>query len=238
MNYHECPATVEVKTCKDCLQAMPLSSFYVKRKLASGDPLYMAQCKSCYGKRSAKSYEKRKDVALARCAEYRAENKEKIAAYQRSWYESNREAVIRKSREYQSQPHRRQADKQRLADSYESRRDEIRARQNAYNATPEGRAKQKERYAKHYEANKTYYVAKGSTRRAQTVQATPDWVNLYDVIWFYEEAKRLTEQTGIKHVVDHIVPLTHKKVCGLHVPANLQVIPELENLRKFNHFDG
>lgn len=238
MNSQECPATVEVKSCKDCLQEMPLSAFYQKRKLKSGKMLYMAQCKACFGNRSAESYEKRKDAKLARCAEYRVENRDMVASYLRGYYQRNRDAIIEKTKAYQSQPHRKVVDKARLAKSYADRRGEVRQRQNANNATPEGRERQRQRYLKHYEANKTYYLAKGATRRAQTMQATPPWVLLEHVILFYEEAKRLTELTGVKHVVDHIVPLTSKKVCGLHVPSNLQVIPELDNWRKFNHFDG
>jgi len=34
--------------------------------------------------------------------------------------------------------------------------------------------------------------------------------------------------------VDHIIPVKGKNVCGLHTPANLQVIPRTENRRKGN----
>lgn len=238
MNIQECPATVEVKSCNKCLQQKAIGEFYPKVKRPDGSVRYMAWCKACENKAGAARYERRKDQVLARCKEYREQNKEKVAAYLRDWYVRNRDTVIAKTRAYQSQPHRKDADKARLAKSYLDRRETIRAKQNAYNATPEGRERQRMRYAKHYELNKTYYVAKGSTRRATTIRATPPWSSLDDVICFYEEAKRLTLETGVKHVVDHIIPLTHKKVCGLHVPANLQVIPEMENLSKFNHFDG
>ena len=46
----------------------------------------------------------------------------------------------------------------------------------------------------------------------------------------YMSAKQL------KLSVDHIIPLKHELVCGLHVRSNLRLLPTLENIRKRNAF--
>lgn len=60
----------------------------------------------------------------------------------------------------------------------------------------------------------------------------PPWVPVDEIRPFYEESKRLTEETGIVHEVDHIVPLKGRYVSGLHVPWNLRVTTKAVNYEK------
>ena len=71
----------------------------------------------------------------------------------------------------------------------------------------------------------------------QRIIATPPWVDMKAIRAIYEEAARLTEATGVKHNVDHIVPLNHPAVCGLHVPWNLEPLPKRVNAAKSNSWN-
>lgn len=66
-------------------------------------------------------------------------------------------------------------------------------------------------------------------------RARPDWVDPSSVAGFWRLSQQTTAATGVQHSVDHIVPLIHPTVCGLHVPANLRVIPLVDNTRKSNN---
>ncbi len=78
-------------------------------------------------------------------------------------------------------------------------------------------------------------------RRAAKLNATPSWLtneDLRKIDDLFEEATRLSEETGVKYHVDHIVPLQGETVGGLHVPWNLRVIPAFDNLSKHNKLIG
>ena len=64
--------------------------------------------------------------------------------------------------------------------------------------------------------------------------ATPSWGDKAAIEEFYKAAQLLTKLTGTKWQVDHIVPLRHPLVQGLHVEFNLQVIPAEQNNKKNN----
>jgi len=51
-------------------------------------------------------------------------------------------------------------------------------------------------------------------------------------------AATLSERTGTKHVVDHIIPIQGKTISGLHHPDNLQVLTARDNSHKGNSYDG
>lgn len=65
-------------------------------------------------------------------------------------------------------------------------------------------------------------------------KALPWWADIERIRKIYKEAAR-RRGNGEDVVVDHIVPLTHNLVCGLHVPWNLQIVDRISNAKKSNH---
>lgn len=70
--------------------------------------------------------------------------------------------------------------------------------------------------------------------QARKRQAYSKWANKTEMRKFYELAEERFLETGIKHEVDHIIPLAGKNVCGLHNEFNLQVLTKDENRKKRN----
>jgi hypothetical protein len=73
-------------------------------------------------------------------------------------------------------------------------------------------------------------------RRKKRDKSMPPWADKVAIRKIYQEARKLTIATGIKHEVDHIIPSNHPLVCGLHVETNLQILTESENIAKSNSF--
>lgn len=88
-----------------------------------------------------------------------------------------------------------------------------------------------------YAANKPRKLATTTARELRCKQATPPWADMESIMRFYIDARNKTQETGIPHDVDHIIPLQGKNVSGLHVATNLRVIPSTENKRKAARFD-
>ena len=116
----------------------------------------------------------------------------------------------------------------------EKNRDALRAQQKEYRQqNPE---KIRENSRRYYQNNPSKHRARNAKRRALKLNATPQWCELEKIKCLYEEARNKTTETGILHVVDHIVPLQGKNVCGLHCFDNLQIITCQENRLKWNYW--
>jgi 5-methylcytosine-specific restriction endonuclease McrA len=115
---------------------------------------------------------------------------------------------------------------------YEQNREAVKAR--AASRPSEEKKQHKIRYK---EANPELYKALNSVRKRRHRAATPKWVTAehkQTMRQLYLDAQKLSKLTGERYVVDHIVPLINPEVCGLHVPWNLRVMTQEENLKKSN----
>jgi hypothetical protein len=85
--------------------------------------------------------------------------------------------------------------------------------------------------------NLVWTRADTKARRRKHREATPPWLSRKhksETRQLYQIAITMTQTTGEQYVVDHIYPLRSDVVCGLHVPWNLRVVTQAENLKKSN----
>lgn len=151
-----------------------------------------------------------------RAAEHYARNAERIKEKTKKYAQENADAVRERARQYAA-----------------AHREEARARAIAWR---ERNIEHKKRYDLRFrEANRALVTAYKAFYRAARRQATPPWLTEDDrehIRAVYAAARKLTETTGERYDVDHIVPLQGKVVCGLHVPWNLRAIPRAQNNRR------
>lgn len=82
--------------------------------------------------------------------------------------------------------------------------------------------------------NKDIRMASVRNRQAAKLKRAPSWADKEKMKAIYTEARRLTDETGIPHEVDHFYPLQGELVSGLHVESNLQILTMADNRKKGN----
>ena len=143
------------------------------------------------------------------------------------WAESN----IKRA-EYFKQYNRREEVKDKKNEWYEANKEQV---MDAAKTRP---IEVKREYQKTWkERNTTWVRADTKARRRKHREATPSWLTTKEKVeirQLYQIAITMSKTTGEQYVVDHIIPLRGEDVCGLHVPWNLRVITQEENLKKSN----
>ena len=94
--------------------------------------------------------------------------------------------------------------------------------------------KYKARASQWKQDNRGKATASNAKRRAGRASATS---NHEDKSGMYKLARRLYDLTGSELQVDHIEPLVHPDVCGLHNGYNFQLLANNLNTRKSNRRD-
>ena len=158
----------------------------------------------------------------------------KLAARIRAkeWYEANKE----KAKAYaEANKERRAENKKRWVD--ENREKVYAENRERQRLDKEGAARRTKKY-KSTEKGRLAMQASRNTYRRYCKQGS---LNRYDssaIYKVYLACKEVNKKTGVEHHVDHIIPIRHPLVCGLHVSWNLQIIPKKDNMEKTNKFEG
>ena len=79
-----------------------------------------------------------------------------------------------------------------------------------------------------------YDPSRQAKYRANKRNQTPEDANFDMIKEIYAECKRISEETGIPHEVDHIIPIARD---GLHHQDNLQILTAEENRSKGARLD-
>jgi hypothetical protein len=220
---------MSIKCCTLCKVDKPVSEF--SKKSASKDGL-SSNCKACHKLQNVKWRAENVERIAATAKQWRDDNVERKAAMNKAWKYANKDRIISVMKVWNAE------NKDCRAESGKAWRKANPERcieiAKAWAAENPDKVNQKARTWRALNPHKVN--AQSAKRRMVVDQAIPAWADLKEIQGFYKEAKRLEIQTGIKHHVDHDIPLRHRLVCGLHVAANLQILTATENLKKKNKF--
>jgi hypothetical protein len=254
---------LQTKKCSRCLLDKPYDAFRRDRRATGQRPSQgglglKSRCTACASAQERAYRTKHRERRRLASAAFNAT--EKGRASQRAHRVSYRDTIKAKAKAHrQAHPERCRAYEKAYQDKHGAA---IRARAREKRATQGDaiRAKARANYAEKREHFKNYRAqhkeAINKTKRAWVLrnqgavaairfkriaaehQAMPSWANLAAIKAIYEEAARVTQRTGIRHEVDHIIPIQSPLVCGLHVPANLQILTKAANRQKSNRLHG
>lgn len=237
-----------LKVCSKCKLEKPHVEFTKSKHRRDGLNI---KCKSCTrfenkqfrlnnpetSKLSSKKwYENNKEIRLTAIKKYRDSNKERYREYFKKWREKNKVKCAQYTRKFYW------ANREVIAKRSKTVRELnidlfLERERNSYKKHSEARKAKAKRWRESNPHKVTYHAAK---RRADVENRTPFWLTEIDfklMSDIYAEAKRISFKTGEIYHVDHIIPLRGKKVSGLNVPSNLQILSASENLKKTNKYE-
>ncbi|KKM90985.1 hypothetical protein LCGC14_1233080 [marine sediment metagenome] len=142
---------------------------------------------------------------------YRQQHPNQIQRITQEYYQHHKERAIKYSKQWyqQNQIYKKQYNKQ----YYQQNKELLK------------------RYAKTYRQQNPDICALNNERRYRHIKdCCPSWANKEAIKFFYECRPAGTH-------VDHVIPIVHPRICGLHVETNLQWLPSGLNLSKKNKFD-
>jgi hypothetical protein len=144
---------------------------------------------------------------------------------------AKKDNYLRQERDYRSSHAAQIASKYREWAS--ANRDRVKESKARYRAKKRDELREKNRA--YQKANPGKVSARAMRRHAARLKATPAWSDPQAIAAIYDECARINRETGVRHQVDHIIPLRSDRVCGLHVAHNLQILTATENRHKSNN---
>lgn len=189
--------------------------------------------------RVTKTLEEKRAAQRAASNKHRLANKEAVAAANKEWRTKNRERKRVNDAAYKA-ANAEKMKAQSLAYS-KQHRDKIRAYRSKHHASkradPAYTAKMLEVAATWRSTNPDKMALQHADRAFKFQRATPEWADLEAIKVVYEKRDEYSVKFGVPFQVDHVIPINSRKVCGLHVPANLQLLEKKLNGAKGNRFE-
>jgi 5-methylcytosine-specific restriction endonuclease McrA len=218
-----------VKLCKLCGETKDKTLFW-KSKITLD--LCYSHCIECAKKENKERYEKNREQRILKAKEWIANNRERHQQFVKNWTKNNRTQVNAYLKEYRKDP----SVKAKQKAYRELVKPVVKIKSKKYNQRPEVKLR-----ARQLQISKQPFLkAKISVYNKQRLDRVPLWLNQnhIDIIdMFYQARDHMNTIGPTKFHIDHIVPLKGEIVSGLHVPWNLQILSEEENLAKSNRFE-
>lgn len=182
------------------------------------------QCKLCIAhyKKQWLSLNKNKDKQNK--YNYNSINKSKILNDQKQWRSLNSDYIKHSNRKryIQMSHEERLREKDRYLEYKRNNPDKVKLTQKKWASK-----------------NPIKIAANKAKRRAAKLNALPEWLSIKEIKRinaYYRLSRYMSNKTGQKYEVDHIVPLQGKNVSGFHVPWNLQILIQEKNRSKGNTY--
>lgn len=206
-----------MKICNKCNVEKEISNFCVRNKKTG---CRRTECNACLYLININTHIKNRKSENR--LKWGVENREKNNSKTRERYHKNPQKKLAKNKIWREKNPERQ--KELVHNHYECNKDKWREKGRKWNQNhpEEIRAKASGRRA----IKKQRSLSKNSKENKKQINK------------IFKTAKDLEELNNTKYHVDHIIPLINDNVCGLHVPWNLQVLVDIDNINKSNKFDG
>lgn len=200
------------KACSKCKKELPTTEFGPCKATKSG---LASWCRPCVREHSRRWYANNQDKHREAVTRWAERNPDKIAQYQRTSRRRRRKEIA----EYRKLPRVRAAETKQHREYVRRNRDRILEHQRQW-------------YAKNPHVFILHSRIRRQTMRLQQAWMTPE--NASKIADIYRECRQISEQTGIPHEVDHVMPVNGVDSCGLHVPWNLRIVTRAVNRSKGN----